>query len=313
MPHVIIERDFESYFNTALKPFIEVKQVIESEAQYWDYIKKVLYFVKDVIQPLEKKGMRQNDTIIDIASGDGQMSLALALLGYKNVTLFDLDTQRLQRGINMINLYCPETDFQAINDSATNFAQTYDILISYQTIEHLSDEGNYSVAKKKCQIKFLTKVNKQINKLCYFNAPNRSFPIDGHDTGKPFFHLLPTTLQRRLINNKIIKCSWDGICRPITISFLNEQLTNFRLSSSYYAFDSMIEYLHNRPSFDYMGNPIYRVDTRNLSGKKTIINLVSLAFGKGTQRMLPVLSVIYKQTSLLQPNNRNKTSEHFSR
>ena len=60
--------------------------------------------------------------------------------------------------------------------------QDFDVLICYQTIEHLSDEGNYSVAKKHCQVAFLARVDQHIKKLCYFNAPNRTYPVDGHDT-----------------------------------------------------------------------------------------------------------------------------------
>lgn len=294
----IIEKDFKEYFDTDFKPFSEVKEILKSEKVYYDYIKKALYFVKDVIQPLEKKGMRHDDSIIDVASGDGQMSFALALLGYKNLTLFDLDKKRLEAGVNMIQLYSASSKLQTINDSATNLNQTYDVLISYQTIEHLSDEGNYSVAKKKCQVEFLTKINRQVNKLCYFNAPNRSFPIDGHDTGKPLFHLLPISIKKYLINNKIVKCSWDGISRPVSISFLNGHLSNFKLNSRYYAFDSMVEYLNHRPSFDYMGDPIYRLNTNQLPWKKKLINRVSLIFGMRTQRMLPVLSVIYTNAKM---------------
>lgn len=289
----IIEKDFGEYFNQKLKPFNEVKGILKSEKAYHSYLMKALCFVKDVIHPLEKKGMNYNDAILDVASGDGQMSLALALLGYKNITLFDFDKERLDCGVNMIQLFRPDVKPKVINDSAVNLNQTFDVLISYQTIEHLSDEGNYSIAKKKCQIEFLDKLNSQISKLCYFNAPNRTFPIDGHDTGKPLFHLLPINFKKYLINKNIVKCSWAGISRPVSVSFLNRYLSQFELSSNYYAFDNMINYLNNRPSFDYMGNPIYSINVTKLSWKKALLNRISLIFGKKMQNLLPVLSVIY--------------------
>lgn len=289
----IIKQEFERNYTYKYKPYDELQEYFDSETKYNHYFKKVLYFTKTVIQPLEKKGLNINDSIVDVASGDGQMSLALILLGYKDITLFDLDAKRLDFGIKLIQSFCPDATPKKINDSATNLNIEFDVLISYQTIEHLSDEGNYSIAKKKCQIEFLKKINTKIKKLCYFNAPNRSFPIDGHDTGKLFFHYLPIRVKAYLINKKIVTCSWTGICRPVSISFLNKHLTQFKLCSKYYAFDNMLDYLNNYPAFDYMGSRVLPVDTNSLSTKKKIINRTSLILGKQTQKLLPVLSVIY--------------------
>jgi len=291
----IIKADFKAYFNQELKPFESVTAFFDNEKEYFNYLKKSLYFTKSVIKPLENKGMTISDSIVDVASGDGQMSFALALLGYKNITLFDLDQERLDKGVSLIGLFCNETKAKRISDTATNLNITFDVLISYQTIEHLSDEGNYSIAKKHCQIEFLQNIDKHITKLCFFNAPNRSFPIDGHDTGKPFFHFLPMGVKKYLINHDIVKCSWAGICRPVSIRFLNKYLPSFELKSNYYTYDNMKEYLANRPSFDYMGNRIYSIDVNKLSKKKAIINTVANTLGKNAQKILPVLSVIYKK------------------
>ena len=291
----IINADFKNYFNQELKPFTNVEPYFENEKEYNSYIKKTLYFKKSVIEPLEKKGLKYSDSIVDIASGDGEMSFALALLGYKDITLFDLDQKRLDTGVQLIELFCNGTKAKRINDTATNLNTNFDVLISYQTIEHLSDEGNYSIAKKQCQIDFLKNINKHINKLCFFNAPNRSFPMDGHDTGKPLFHLLPIGVKKHLINKDIVKCSWAGICRPVSISFLNKHLPAFKLNSNYYTYDNMVEYLDSRPSFDYMGVKIPPIDVNNLSQKKKAINMVANLLGKNAQKILPVLSVIYEK------------------
>ena len=294
----IIKKEFELYYTRKFKPYYEVSEFFDSETLYHNYVKKMLYFTKAVIQPLEKKGLNFNDSIVDVASGDGQMSLALALLGYNDITLFDLDANRLNFGVKLIQLFCEDANPKKINDSATNLNKKFDVLISYQTIEHLSNEGNYSVAKKICQIEFLNRIDENINKLCFFNAPNRSFPIDGHDTGIPFFHYLPMTVKKYLINNSIVKCSWAGICRPVSISFLNKHLRRFELSTNYYAFNSMVDYVTNYPPFDYMGNRIPPIDAGQLPIKKVVINNISMILGKQMQKLLPVLSIIYINKNL---------------
>lgn len=286
-----IKHDFEAYFNRELEPCLDH---FDNETAFYNYVKKALYFTKAVIEPLERKGMQRTDAIVDVAAGDGQLSFALALLGYRNITLFDLDRERLANGIKLIHCFCPDADIKWIHDSATNLNQQFDVLISYQTIEHLSDEGNYSVAKKHCQEAFLQRINRNVTKLCYINAPNRGYPIDGHDTGKPLMHYLPTWLRQKLIASGVVKCSWSGICRPVSVAFLNRNLPNFKLATNYYAFDSMRSYLENRPTFDYMGNPMPKVDTGNLPWTKVLLNRVSKLLGQEIQRVLPVLSVIYK-------------------
>lgn len=290
----LITTKFEEYFRIPLKPYEELSSLFKDETAYLNYIKIVLYFTKAVIEPLEKKGMTSGDAVIDIASGDGQMSLALYLKGYRNVTLFDMDLKRLKFGEMMIRHYVNNIDqVKCINDSATNLNLEFDVLISYQTIEHLSDEGNYSIAKRKCQKEFLRAINKKIRKLCYFNAPNFTFPFDGHDTGKFLFHYLPMPVRKFLISRKIVTCSWSGISQPVSVGFLNRYLKNFRLSSNYYAFDDMKEYIRNYPPFDYMGNRVPVTDPDQLSLKKKIVLFVSSLFGKSMHLMLPTLSVIY--------------------
>jgi 2-polyprenyl-3-methyl-5-hydroxy-6-metoxy-1,4-benzoquinol methylase len=290
----IIAAKFKEYYNIPLKSFDELSELFESEEAYLAYIKIVLYFTKAVIEPLEKKGMILSDSIIDIASGDGQMSLALFLKGYKNVTLFDMDSKRLKLGEKTIKKFLPDiTDVKCINDSATNLNVKFDVLICFQTIEHLSDEGNYSVAKRKCQKEFLTAVNSNINKLCYFNAPNFTFPFDGHDTGKFLFHYLPMSIRKFLISKNIVKCSWSGISQPVSIPFFNRYLKNFSLISNYYAFDNMLEYIKNYPPFDYMGNIVPSVDINTLSKKKKALLIISNILGKTMHFGLPTLSVIY--------------------
>jgi SAM-dependent methyltransferase len=289
----IVERSFHAYFDRPLKPFNELGHLFKDEGAYISYFKKVLYFTKAVIQPLESKGMAHGDSVLDLASGDGQMSLALALLGYRKITLFDMDKDRLSFGKQIIKEFQKDLDVDTVNGSALDLDGTFDVLICYQTIEHLSDEGNYSIAKKKCQIEFLERVNSVVTKLCYFNAPNRTFPIDGHDTGHYFFHWLPIGLKKYLIGQKYVRCSWSGISRPVTVSFLNRKLNRFRLGSNYYAFDSMKQYMGNYPPFDYMGSPIPVAQVDHLSWKKNAVNGLSQLLGAQMQKLLPVLSVIY--------------------
>jgi len=291
----IIEEEFRRVFKISLKTVQQEAGNFVNEKTRISYYKMVLYFADAVIGPLERKGMAKSDAIVDVASGDGQMSLALALLGYTDITLWDMDQERLDCGIRTIALYCPGVVAKKIYGSATNMDKKFDVLISYQTIEHLSDEGNYSVAKKSCQIEFLDNINKNISKLVYFNAPNRTYPIDGHDTGLPFFHYLPISIKKKLIYGKLVKCSWSGICRPVSINFLGRHLRNFHLASHYYAFDSMVDYVSHYPAFDYMGYRIPKVDPNNLSTTKKIVKGVSGLLGKRMQYMLPVLSVIYKR------------------
>lgn len=289
----LLQADFKQYFGREMIPYSEAGHFFETEALFIYHFKNLVYFKKAVIEPLEKKGMSATDSVVDLACGLGQMALALALLGYRNLTLYDMDTDRLKVGMGLIDLYCNGYKPVVINASAMDLKTNFDVLICYQTIEHLSDEGNYSVAKKHCQVAFLERVNKHINKLCYFNAPNRNYPIDGHDTGKPFFHYLPIPIKRFLIYKNFVKCSWEGICRPISIGFLNRHLPRFKLDSTYYAFDSMVDYVSNYPSFDYKGQRIPKVDPLSLSAKKKLVNWLSLRLGKGMQRILPVMSVIY--------------------
>lgn len=289
----IVERTFLSYFGIPIKPFSELGHLFKDEKSYLTYFKKVLYFTKAVIQPMEQKGMDQGDSILDLASGDGQMSLALALLDYKELTLFDMDKERLVFGKQIIREFRKDLEVDVINGSATELEGTFDVLICYQTIEHLSDEGNYSVAKKTCQLEFLRRVDRSITKLCYFNAPNRSFPVDGHDTGKLFFHWLPMGIKKYLIEGKHVRCSWSGISRPVTVSFLGRHLPHFKLASKYYAFDSMQEYMANYPPFDYMGASIPMGHGNKLSWKKRLVGGLSRTLGGQMQKLLPVLSVIY--------------------
>lgn len=289
----IVERTFLSYFGIPIKPFSELEHLFKDKKTYLAYFKKVLYFTKAVIQPMERKGMKKTDSILDLASGDGQMSLALALLDYKKLTLYDMDKVRLDLGKQIIREFKKDLEVDVINNSATELEGTFDVLICYQTIEHLSDEGNYSVAKKACQLEFLRRVDRSITKLCYFNAPNRSFPVDGHDTGKLFFHWLPLGIKKLLIQGKHVRCSWSGICRPVTVSFLGRHLPHFKLASKYYAFDSMQEYMANYPPFDYMGAAIPMDHGKKRSWKKRAVDGLSGMIGRQMQKLLPVLSVIY--------------------
>lgn len=289
---IIVEEAFLSYFKKPLKPFAEVAQLFKDEAAYIKYLKKALYFTKAVIEPLGKKGMRADDAILDLASGDGQMSLALALLGYHRIILFDMDEKRLGFAKRVIQAFVPGMEVRAICASATELEGSFDVLICYQTIEHLSDEGNYSIAKRACQVEFLRRVNRSITKLCYFNAPNWSFPIDGHDTGKPFFHWLPMPVKKFLIGKKYIKCSWPGICVPVSVSFLERHLDQFKLASRYHAHDSMKEHLASRAPFDYMGGLIPAWDGGPLPWKKKLFGGLARLMGARVQNLMPVLSLV---------------------
>jgi 2-polyprenyl-3-methyl-5-hydroxy-6-metoxy-1,4-benzoquinol methylase len=288
----IVSKTFEEYFKINLPKYEQFGKFFKSEEIYIKYFKKVIYFCKSVIEPLEYYGMQKTDTIIDLASGDGQMSLALFLKDYKNVTLYDLDNKRLNQGSNIIEFFL-KIKPKIVCGSALNFDGEYDVIISYQTIEHLSDTGNYSIANKRCQKVFLEKINKQIKKMVYINAPNFLFPIDGHDTGKWFFHFLPMKIRKILIDKKFIKCSWSGIAEPVSTLYLNRFLKSFSLCSSYYAFPSMAEYLLNRPPFDYMGNKIVAQST--LSFSKRILKKIEKLIGKKIQNVLPVLSLVYNK------------------
>jgi len=295
----ILKNTFKNYFGIELPEYEEMPiGLFENKNEYTRYFKKTVYFKQAVIIPLVDKGMKKEDMIIDLASGDGQMSLALFLLGFKNVTLFDLDKERLELGVKMIQLFLGKgIEIKTICDTAMNFNHKFDVIISYQTIEHLSNKGNYSIASRDCQRQFLKSINNNINKLCYFNAPNYTFPIDGHDTGKPFFHYLPINIREIIIGKGWVKCSWAGISQPVSVDFLNKYLTRFNLVTNYYAFDTMESYLQSQAPFDYMGNRVVDYDINNLPFKKRVISFLAKILGKNTQNILPSLSVIYKINS----------------
>ncbi len=293
----IVAKTFLKYFEKEF-PLIELtNNFFPNEEICIKYFKKVIYFKKAVIEPLESNGMEKTDKIVDLACGDGQMSLALYLLGYTNVTLFDMDSERIAFAKKIIQFFVgTNISVPAINDSAGNMKDEYDVIISYQTIEHLSDTGNYSEASRRCQKDFLNILNVRIKKLIYINAPNYTYPIDGHDTGKLFFHFLPINIRHFFIRKmQWVKCSWAGISQPVSVLFLNRYLANFKLQSNYYAFNSMESYMKNYPPFDYMGNPYYEYDQNKLPAGKKTIKIVSSILKSKTQYILPVLSVIYKR------------------
>lgn len=295
----LVREKFQEYFDRELPSLASIPEgLFADDADYLGYLKKVLYFNKAVVEPLERAGMKMEDRIIDIASGDGQMSVCLYLKGYREVVLFDLDEKRLERGGKVIRaLVGDDANPETICSSATKFSGEYDVLISYQTIEHLSDTGNYSVASRRCQKQFLAKVNGNVRRMCYFNAPNYRFPIDGHDTGIWFFHFLPISLRNWLISRKWVECSWAGVSQPVSIGFLNRHLRKFRVASNYCAFGNMRDYLANYPPFNYMGNRMPKVDLNSLGWKKRIFGAFSNVMGSRTQSFLPTVSVILKARS----------------
>lgn len=192
----LLHLKLREYFNRDISYAGKLVEWFKTESEFVKYFKKVLYFQKAVIEPLEERGMIKTDTIVDIACGDGQMSLALFLKGYRNVTMFDMDSARLRFGQQLIeHLLELPNEVTTINRSALEISGPYDVVISFQTVEHLSDTGNYSIASRRCQKAFLTRINQIATKLIYINAPNYVFPIDGHDTGKWFFHFLPMSVK----------------------------------------------------------------------------------------------------------------------
>lgn len=292
--HQICRDAFRDYFGLSLPDYsTEAEGIFGSSNNYYFFVAKILYFKKSVIEPLIGYGMQTNDRIVDIAAGDGQMSVALYLMGYKNLILFDLDPERLSLASRSISFFSgEETNVKSINDSATNFSEPVDVLISYQTIEHLSDKGNYSVASRKCQREFLKRVNDNVSKLVYINAPNLLFPVDGHDTGLWFFHYLPSDVRSKMIEKKWVTCSWAGVSQPVSVPFLSRYLKNFKLASTYYSFSSAEEYMQNYAPFDYVGNPYPLYGVKELPAKKKLIVRLSKMLGKAPQYFLPVLSVV---------------------
>jgi SAM-dependent methyltransferase len=292
----LLKNTFKNYFGIELPEYENFPiGFFESTDDYIRYFKKTIYFKQAVIVPLIDNGMQMEDRIIDLASGDGQMSLALYLLGYRNITLFDLDRDRLDFGIKIIKFFLgKDIVVNEMCDSAMNFNHIFDVIISYQTIEHLSNTGNYSIASRDCQRIFLKSINENINKLCYFNAPNYTFPIDGHDTGKLFFHYLPIRVREIIIKKGWVKCSWSGISQPVSLRFLKKHLTRFELTTNYYAFRNMENYLSTQAPFDYMGNRVIDYDIYKLPYKKRFISLLGKILDTNMQNLLPTLSVIYK-------------------
>ena len=75
----LLHLKLREYFNRDISYAGKLAEWFKTESEFVKYFKKVLYFQKAVIEPLEERGMTKTDTIVDIACGDGQMSLALFL------------------------------------------------------------------------------------------------------------------------------------------------------------------------------------------------------------------------------------------
>lgn len=277
----------------SLPPAIEAEVDVAEQALY---LQRIVHFARAVVEPLRDHGLGPDDRIVDVASGDGELAAALALAGHRNVTLWDLDTRRLANARRRIEALCPEaTGFTYRNDDAVRLEGQFDAVISCQTIEHLSDEGNYAVARRSCQLEFMRRVRAARPRLVYVNVPNYTFPVDGHDTGLWFFHYLPMSVRRWLIRSGRVTCSWAGISRPVSLLFFRRQLPEHRLATSYYAFDSFDDYMRRRPPYDYVGGPLPAEPLDRLSRKKKLVRLVARTLGRGAQLCLPNLCLIYER------------------
>jgi hypothetical protein len=259
-------------------------------------LQKVLHFHGAVLVPLARHGMSTSDRILDLASGDGEMSLALALAGYRSITMFDLDGERLERAAARVRALAGDgLELSVVHASALDLSTDHDVLICFQTLEHLSELGSHARASRSCQRRFLELVSVHIRKLAYFNAPNRWYPIDGHDTGKPLFHWLPMTVRARLIERGVVRNSWAGIAEPVTLRFLCRHLRGFRPVTRYYAFEDALDYMRSYPPFDYMGRLYPFVDPGALPLRKRVITAVSRLLGARAQNRLPFLSVVLRR------------------
>ena len=78
----------------------------------------------------------------------------------------------------------------------------------------------------------------------------------------------------------------------VSVGFVARKLPSFRLVSNYHAFDDALDYLANRPPFDYMGVPVPRLDLERLSPSKAAIVRGSRLLGRHAQNFLPVLSLV---------------------
>ena len=289
----LMEAEFQRRFGCRPPELERVQGLFADDHAFRRTLEKVLYFHGAVLEPLQRRGMTRDDRILDLASGDGEMSLALALAGHRRITMVDLDAARLDRAARLVReLAGDDIELTATQGSAVDLEDDHDVLICFQTLEHLSDEGNYARASRSCQRRYLERVDRHIGKLVYFNAPNRWYPIDGHDTGKPGFHWLPMSIRSWLIARGVVENSWSGIAEPVTLDFLRRGLPHFRLVSRYYAFDDALDYMASYPPFDYMGRLYPQVRADHLPWKKRVIVRLSRMLGSRAHNLLPFLSVV---------------------
>ena len=150
------------------------------------FFKRVLYFIKTVVEPLESCGMSRDDSILDGASGNGPLTLALLLCGFHDVAMCDLDPAATQTASRIVELVLPGSQaVPVVNSSLLEWKENVDVLVSYQTIEHLERSGKqrfhqadrfFSAASRSCQEELLRAANQQVRKLIFINAPSHCCP-----------------------------------------------------------------------------------------------------------------------------------------
>jgi hypothetical protein len=93
--------------------------------------------------------------------------------------------------------------------------EEFDVVFSNSVIEHLSTAENQRVFAEECR---------RVGRRYYVQTPNRYFPIDPH-FATPFFHWLPSGLQRRLLRRFTL---WGVMTKP-SLELQDHKLRTIRL------------------------------------------------------------------------------------
>lgn len=154
---------------------------------------------------MRKFGNRKDISILDVACGDGALSLRLYDTGFSNIDGIDKELKPSLKGsINIINLDL--NDYIKMKSFA-EYSKRYDLILSIETIEHLENPWEF--------MRFLNKILKpegtiilsmpNVNSLrskISFLIKDRFFQFD--EAALKYFHINPiSTFEFETISNSL--------------------------------------------------------------------------------------------------------------
>lgn len=150
----------------------------------------VEYYDKFFIAPMRNRLDISQAVLCDCAAGLGWLSFAFLLRGGKAAVLVEPDDVKFriaQEVGDILGVADKCTFLDCYMQDIPLADKSVDVFASIETLEHVGAENI-----NRC----LKKINCLTRRLVIVTAPNRLFPIDGHDTRLPFAHWLPKTLRK---------------------------------------------------------------------------------------------------------------------